>query len=129
MITTWDAVSTLDRMFDDMIGHGRGAATNPRTFKLDVDVRLTEDALLFECDVPGVKQEALDVTLHEHVLTIKGSRDERRTFSRSFELPLSLDEAKLSADLVDGVLSIRIPKLPKPKAIKVQIGNGKPVAQ
>jgi len=137
MLTSWDAVSTLDRMFDDMMGSALGAATNPRTFNPEIDVRTTDEELLVVCDVPGVKQEDLDVTLHEHVLTIKGSRKfESGTegqqvvigrsygaFTRSFTLPSSLDEEKLSADLADGVLTIRIPKLPKAKPFKVPIGT------
>ena len=133
MLTTWDAVSTL---FDDMMGSTLGAATNSRTFTPDIDVRATDEELLVVCDVPGVKQEDLDVTLHEHVLTIKGARKfdsapgqqvvigrSYGSFTRSFTLPSSLDEEKLSADLADGVLTIRIPKSPKAKPMKVQIGT------
>ena len=130
------AVSTLDRMFDDMMGSALGAATNSRTFNPEIDVRASDEDLVFVCDVPGVKQEDLDVTLHEHVLTIKGARKldsapgkqvligrSYGSFTRSFTLPSSLDEEKLSADLRDGVLTIRIPKLPKAKPFKVQIGK------
>ena len=133
MLTTWDAVSTL---FDDMMGSTLGAATNSRTFTPDIDVRATDEELLLVCDVPGVKQEDLDVTLHEHVLTIKGARKfdsapgqqvvigrSYGSFTRSFTLPSSLDEEKLAADLHDGVLTIRIPKSPKAKPFKVQIGT------
>ena len=136
MITTWNAVSTLDRMFDDMMGSALGAATNSRTFTPDIDVRATDEDLVFVCDVPGVKQEDLDVTLHEHVLTIKGARKLESApgqqvllgrsyggFTRSYTLPSSLDEEKLSADLHDGVLTIRIPKVPKAKPFKVPIGS------
>ena len=133
MLTTWDAVSTL---FDDMMGSTLGAATNSRTFTPDIDVRATDEELLLVCDVPGVKQEDLDVTLHEHVLTIKGARKfdsapgqqvvigrSYGAFTRSFTLPSSLDEEKLSADLSEGVLTIRIPKSLKAKPFKVQIGT------
>ena len=133
MLTTWDAVSTL---FDDMMGSPLGAATNSRTFTPEIDVRATDEELLFVCDVPGLAREDLDVTLHEHVLTIKGARKLESgpgrqvllgrsygSFARSFTLPSSLDEEKLSADLSDGVLTIRIPKVPKAKPFKVQIGT------
>ena len=136
MRTTWDAVSTLDRMFDDMMGSALGTATNSRTFNPDIDVRTTEEELVLVCDVPGIKREDLDITLHEHVLTIKGARKFEGTpgqqivigrsygsFTRSFALPTSLDEEKLSADLTDGVLTVRIPKQPKAKPFKVQIGS------
>jgi HSP20 family protein len=50
------------------------------------------------------------------------------TFARSFSLPEHLDDEKLSAKLVDGVLTIEIPRLQKAKPRKIQIGgNGAPV--
>ncbi len=137
MLTTWDAVSTLDRMFDDMMGSALGAATNPRTFSPDIDVRTSDETIVLVCDVPGIKREDLDVTIHNHVLTIKGSRAfeskaaERvvlgrsyGSFKRSFTLPDSLDESKLTADLADGVLTLTLPKQPKAKPFKVEIGSG-----
>lgn len=137
MLTAWNAVSTLDRMFDDMMGSALGAATNPRTFNPDIDVRTNDEQIVLVCDVPGVKRDDIDITLHQHVLTIKGARlfDAKESeqvvlgrsygsFSRSFTLPESLDESKLTADLTDGVLTIRIPKPPRAKPLKVPIGDG-----
>jgi HSP20 family protein len=45
-------------------------------------------------------------------------------FKRTFNLPEHLDEEKLEAQLADGVLTIRIPKHPKAKPRKIQIGSG-----
>lgn len=138
MLTAWDAVSTLDRMFDDVMGSAFGTATNSRTFEPAIDVRASESEVVFMCDVPGVKQEDLEVTLENNVLTIKGMRkfesddDDQRVmlgraygaFSRAFTLPDTLDEENLSANLADGVLTVRIPKHPRAKPRKIQIGSG-----
>jgi HSP20 family protein len=137
MLTTWDAVSTLDRMFDDVMGSAFGAATNPRTFDPAIDVRASETEVAFVCDVPGIKQEDLEITLQNHVLTIKGTRkfeskDHEQvvlgraygSFTRAFTLADSLDEEKLSARLADGVLTVRIPRHPKAKPRKIEIGIG-----
>jgi HSP20 family protein len=137
MLTTWDAVSTLDRMFDDVMGSAFGTATSSRNFDPAIDVRATENEVVFVCDVPGLKQGDLDVTLENHVLTIKGTRkfDSKENeqvmlgraygaFSRSFTLPDTLDEENLAAHLADGVLTVRIPKHPKAKPRKIQIGSG-----
>ncbi|MDP9034553.1 MAG: Hsp20/alpha crystallin family protein, partial [Myxococcota bacterium] len=123
MLTTWDAVSTLDRMFDDVMGSALGTATNSKTFEPAIDVRASESEVVFLCDVPGVKQEDLEVTLENHVLTIKGRRkydsnDNEQVmlgraygaFTRAYTLPDALDEDNLSAHLADGVLTVRIPK-------------------
>jgi HSP20 family protein len=137
MLTRWDAVTTLDRMFDDVMGARLGTATSPRTFDPTIDVRASDNAVVFVCDVPGVKQEDLEVTLENHVLTIKGTRkfeskdDEQvmlgrayGSFARAYTLPDYVDDANLAASLADGVLTIRIPKQAKAKPRKVPIGNG-----
>jgi HSP20 family protein len=142
MLATWNAVSTLDRMFDDVMGSAFGTATSNHTFNPAIDVRASDTEVVFICDVPGVKQEDLDVTLANHVLTIKASRkfdsNENEqvmlgrsygSFSRAYTLPDSLDEEKLSAELADGVLTVRIPKLPKAQPRKIQIGVGSPTKQ
>jgi len=137
MLRTWDAVSTLDRMFDDVMGSMVGTATSARTFDPTIDVRANEDHLVFVCDVPGVKPEDLEVTLENRLLTIKGTRkfdgkqDEQvmlgrayGSFHRAFTLPDYVDDTNLAANLADGVLTIRIPKQAKAKPRRIQIGNG-----
>lgn len=137
MLATWNAVSTLDRMFDDVMGSAFGTATSNRTFNPAIDVRASDTEVALVCDVPGVKQEDLEITLANHVLTIKGTRrfDTQEneqvmlgraygSFSRSYTLPDALDDEKLVAQLADGVLTIRIPKLPKAQPRKIAIGGG-----
>jgi HSP20 family protein len=142
MLSAWSAVSTLDRMFDDVMGSAFGAATSNQTFNPAIDVRASETEIALVCDVPGVRQEDLEITLTDRVLTINGSRrfDSRETqqvmlgraygsFSRSYTLPDALDEEKLAAELADGVLTVRIPKLPKAQPRKIQIAVGSDAKQ
>lgn len=137
MLTTWSAVSTLDRMLDDVMGSAFGTATNARTFEPTIDIRTNEDEIVFVCDVPGVKRDDLEITLESRVLTLTGSRRFERkegekvmlgrsygTFKRAFTLPDHVDEANLTAQLDDGVLTIRIPKQAKAKARKIAILGG-----
>jgi HSP20 family protein len=135
MLNAWNAVSTLDRMFDDVMGSAFGTATSNRTFNPAIDVRANDTEVALVCDVPGVRQEDLEITLANRVLTIKGTRrfESGQTeqvmlgrpygsFSRSYTLPEALDEEKLAAELADGVLTVRIPKLPKAQPRKIEIG-------
>jgi HSP20 family protein len=137
MLTTWDAVSTLDRMLDDVMGSALGTATNTRSFAPDIDVRTNDNEALVICDVPGVKREDIDITVENHVLTIKGTRkfDSRENeqvmlgrtygaFKRAFTLPDDLDDSNLDAHLADGVLTIRIAKHAQAKPRKIQVGTG-----
>ena len=138
MLSAWSAVSTLDRMFDDVMGSAFGTATSNLTFNPAIDVRASDTEVIFVCDVPGVRQEDLEITLANRLLTIKGTRrfdgGENRqvvlgraygSFSRSYTLPEALDEDKLAAELADGVLTVRIPKLPKaqPRKIPITVGS------
>jgi HSP20 family protein len=139
MFSTWQAVSTLDRMFDDVMGSTLGTASerSARRFEPTIDVRANQEEVVFVCDVPGVKQEDLEVTLENQILTIKGTRKyankeneqvvlERAygSFQRAYTLPENLDASRLEAHLADGVLTIHIPKVPKAKPRKIEIGTG-----
>ena len=137
MLSAWTAVSTLDRLFDDVMGSAFGTATSNLTFNPAIDVRASDTEIALVCDVPGVRQEDLEITLANRLLTIKGTRrfdsgDTQQvllgrtygSFSRSYTLPEALDEEKLAAELTDGVLTVRIPKLPKAQPRRIQIGVG-----
>lgn len=138
MLTTWEAVSTLDRVLDDVMGSAIGTATNSRSFSPAIDIHSDEKEVVFTCDVPGVKSDDLEVTLENHVLTLKGMRRFERkenerimlgrtygAFARAFTLPDAVDESNLSAHLENGVLTIRLPKHPKAQPRKIPIlSNG-----
>jgi HSP20 family protein len=100
------------------------------------------EAYTIAMEVPGVAEDALDVTLHEGVVTVSGKKTSTRTdsgetwffserefgaFSRSFRLPPDADAEAMSAELKDGVLTLTVPKrreTPAPGARKVAITKG-----
>jgi HSP20 family protein len=103
---------------------------------------LHEDGdLLVRAELPGVKREDVEVTLHERVLTISGERRaeepregsgyyvmERRhgSFRRSIALPHDVEEGEISARFEAGVLEVRVPGgAPErvPKRIQIE-GSG-----
>jgi len=104
---------------------------------LAVDVYETEDNVIVEAAMPGVKPEEIEVSLTGDVLTIKGEtkaekevkeesyiRRERRygSFCRSVSLPSGLEGDKAEAEFEHGVLKLTIPKAEevKPKVIEVK---------
>ncbi|MGA7119952.1 MAG: Hsp20/alpha crystallin family protein [Polyangiaceae bacterium] len=124
-------------MFDDVMGSMLGTATSTRTFDPSIDVHASDDEVVLLCDVPGIKQDDLEVTLENHVLSIKGTRKFEGkeneqvmlgraygSFNRSYTLPEYVDDDNLTARLADGVLTIRIPKQAKAKPKKIPIANG-----
>lgn len=128
----------LDRLFDDVMtgvaGTALGAASPVRSFSPAFDVRANEEEIVFTADVPGIKQDDLEITLDDGVLTVKGQRRYEGngkdkvwlgrsygSFTRSFTLPETVDPERLSADLADGVLTIRVAQQPKQKPRKITI--------
>ena len=137
MLTTWGPVSLLDRMVDDVMRGSFGTSTNSRSYTPEVDVRSNDDRITFSFDVPGVKREDLEITLEKGVLTVKGSRKfepgspkeqlllgrSYGSFTRSFSLPDHVDEQNLTAKLADGVLVVELPKAPRARPRRIEIGG------
>ena len=105
-----------------------------------MDIVEQDDAYKITVDLPGVKQEDIDVTVHEGVLTINAERkaeemekdeegrvirQERRygKYIRSVKLAQDVEEDKVQAKYKDGVLELALPKKEevKPKKITVAV--------
>ena len=103
-----------------------------------IDVIENEHEYTVNCEIPGMEQKDIDVSIASNVLTIKGekkteqeSKDgkyyKKETWSGSFQrtlpLPGSVDSGKISAKLKDGVLTVLLPKKEeaKPKQISVNV--------
>jgi len=111
-----------------------------------VDVYEDAQQLVLKLEVPGIKQEDLDVRVENQTLTVKGERKfetnekeenfhriERRygSFTRSFTLPQAVDTGAVKASYEHGVLTVSLAKkeAAKPKQVKVEIGSGSATAQ
>ena len=100
-----------------------------------VDIYETGEGLVVKADLPGVAKENLEVRVENNLLTIRGKSThvapgdpiyreyELANFFRQFELNERVDQAKISADLKFGVLTLNLPKAEeaKPRTIDVKI--------
>jgi HSP20 family protein len=103
-----------------------------------VDVHDEKDNLVVQVELPGLKKEEIEISLHDGVLTISGERKTEREnkegetfrseryfgkFQRSVTLPTQVDSDKVQATYKDGVLTIDLPKAEaaKPKQINVSL--------
>jgi HSP20 family protein len=106
-------------------------------FTPDVDIYETEQALVLVADVPGATGEKLELDLHDSQLSLSAPVqpiDQRwkpiyleyeiGNYSRSFRLGQVFDEAKISAQCKDGVLTVRVPKAQKALPRKIQVNMG-----
>lgn len=118
-----------------------GEQTRPgRYYVPDVDIAETADGLWLHADMPGVEPDAVSVELHDNILTVQGdvtpasyegltpiySEYRVGSFLRRFALSPrhGFDAAKVSAKLVEGVLSVHLPKAEEAKRRRVPIAVG-----
>ncbi len=100
------------------------------------DICETEDNVIVQLAVPGVKAKDVDIECEKGMLSIKGERPFVDTgkyyrvetpfgpFERYFEIPRILDVNKVEAIYRDGLLTLTFPKAEeaKPKRIAIQVG-------
>jgi HSP20 family protein len=125
----------LNRFFDDRYFPAAPLADTTR-WTPSVDIHESEEAFTVLADVPGVKPEDMEISLHKGVLTIRGERHVdkeenesnyshreriRGSFMRQFNLPESADEATVTAKSVNGVLEISIPRSKKSQPVNITV--------
>jgi len=94
-------------------------------FEPKVDVAVSEKDYTISFELPGVKKDAVKISLEDGLLTVEGEkkyfeevkssgswRQERRygAFKRSFRLGDGVDQKKISAEFSDGILEIKVAK-------------------
>ena len=110
------------------------------TFNPPFEVVEREDGYTFTADVPGIREQDLDVTVEDGQLLVSGSRaagerhegenyylHERRfgNFTRAFKLPDNADDGRIQAALDSGVLTVTIGKRESAKPRKIPFGQRK----
>jgi len=115
----------MNRLFDDTFrGMGGGASgQGAMTGMPRIDVHDAEENLEVTAELPGVKQEDVDLRLEGDMLTISGEKRQEHedkkahfversygSFSRSIQLPFQPDPDQVQADFENGVLRIRLPR-------------------
>jgi HSP20 family protein len=130
-----DRVNTL---FQDFAGDN-GTVT-AAAFAPAVDVFENGEKVVLKLDIPGIKEEDLDIRVENQTLSVRGERKfeneekeenfhriERRygSFFRSFSLPTTVDTDNVAATYEAGVLKLELKKKTsaQPKQIKIGVAN------
>ena len=141
MLTHWNHFNRLLNDFADVAGSTAWPSSTPtsgvcaQTHWTAADVHETDEALTLTIDVPGLRSEDVEILVEARVLKLSATRTrpevegatthrrERRfgTFSRSFRLGPSLDPSGTAASVVDGVLTVTVPKSAESKAVRVEV--------
>ncbi len=145
----YDPYHEINRLLDDMMGGTAGPARRlgrqqgaVTEWAPAIDALTKDGDLVIRAELPGVKLEDVDISLHDNVLSISGERRaeqeeerggyhirERRygSFRRSVALPEGIDESKISARYEDGVLEVRVESAAvarEPKRIQIEAAGG-----
>jgi HSP20 family protein len=104
-----------------------------------LDVFDEKDSFYVTCELPGMKREDIDISIHNGTLTISGERKFDREekegetfrseryfgkFQRSVTLPASVESANVKASYRDGVLEVHLPKSEEAKQKHIEVNVG-----
>jgi HSP20 family protein len=127
----------MNRLFED--ASQRRASEVERSDELEeadwypaADVYENDSEYTVAVDLPGIDREALDISIDDNRLTIRGKRTDRDTtrhrgecpkgtFLRTFSVPGSVAQNDIRADYKDGVLQVHLPKHAERKAERIEI--------
>ncbi|GAB0104754.1 Hsp20/alpha crystallin family protein [Nocardia sp. JMUB6875] len=136
----WDPFRDFDNLFGQM-SKFMDETFGPREdlrgrWMPPADLTETDDAYLVQVDVPGVRQDDIEIELFGAELRVRGEVKQvekegifrhrtRRTgeFDYRVTLPQDIDADNISARLADGVLTVRAPKSEQTKPRRIEITN------
>ncbi len=133
-----DSLASVQREMEQYFGHLLNGhpenQTQVRGWRPNVAMWEDADKAYIEVELPGVKTEDVDITVHNGVLQISGQRkapeQERKyavndrvygQFGRAIALPEDVDTESIDAQLVDGVLHVALTKKPEAQPKKISI--------
>lgn len=132
----------MDRLIEDFFGPSPGAdggRPQLQTYALPLDVREIGDHYEIQAPVPGFKPEEVEVTFSGGVLTIRARHSEQARreeggflrrevaygdFQRSIQMPAGIEEDGITASFEDGMLTLVVPKVPRPQPKRIQVSRG-----
>lgn len=121
----------VGRMFDDFFHDFQGGPVDLHREALRVDVDETDELVRVSAELPGVAPGDVDLAVEDGLLTIRGEKrassdEESRgvhqsersfgAFLRQVRLPAEVDAEKAEASFENGVLTVRLPKLPEERS-------------
>lgn len=130
--------SEIDRLMGAM-AQAAPRSTLPTRWAPSADVIERDDEIVITAELPGVKDEDVEITIDDGVLRIAGTRElseevdddryhriERSYggFERTFTLPPGVDEDAIQAGIAYGVLKITIPKPTAAEPRRIAINPG-----
>jgi len=131
-----DLREEIDRFFESPLNGLSRATQFLGEWAPTLDVFEDKESFVVNAELPGMKREEIDVSLHDGSLIISGERksetkkEDAQThhterfygrFQRTVALPKSIAADKVKADYKDGILTVTLPKTEEAKPKKIDI--------
>ncbi len=126
----------MEQMFRSLLAPAAGAISQEGVWHPPVDVYETQQALVVKVDLPGMKGQAVDVSIEDNHLFIEGERSgdaepdpeslfyserAKGAFHRIIHLPENVDAESTEAKYEDGVLTVTMPKAGREGGRRIEI--------
>lgn len=142
----WGELAEMERRMDETMRYPlmtwrhpllwRRVPTENMAWLPSLEMYEKEDKVVVRAEIPGMKQEEIDISVEDSTLTIKGERKAESEvkdedyyrcelsygrFSRSIALPSKVQAEQVAASYDDGILEITLPKSPEAKPKKIAV--------
>ena len=116
----------MNQIFEDALARSRGREEGLRSgmWTPAVDIYESNDSVVVKAELPGVEKDQISVEVKDGILSLRGERKFEKevkeesyhriersygSFQRSFSLPVSVDQEKVTAQFKNGVLEVTVP--------------------
>ena len=124
----------MDRMYDSTFGSSLRSPAPLSRWNPAVNVYQDKDQFIVVAELPGLKKEEIEISLHDDTLTISGERKREGSseqvllterfygkYQRSLTLPTAVDPDKVKASYRDGLLQVVLPKAEEAKSKQIEV--------
>ena len=124
----------MDRIYYSTFGSSFRSSASLSRWNPAVNVYQDKDQFIVVAELPGVKKEEIEISLHDDTLTISGERKREGSseqvllterfygkYQRSLTLPTAVDPDKVKASYRDGLLQVVLPKAEEAKSKQIEV--------
>lgn len=131
-----DLREEIDRLFEEPLAELTRGSQVLSGWTPAMDLYEDKDNVFVRVEVPGMKKEDIDLSLHNGTLSVSGERKSEDTykdadvyraerffgrFQRTVTLPTSVATDKVKAEYKDGILTVTLPKAEEAKAKQIEL--------
>ncbi len=136
----WADLQKLQSEINDLFDVGarsENAGLFDRSVSPPVDIIESEHDFSIICELPGLEQKDIDLSITSNIITIKGEKKGKNelkekgklykkeswsgSFQRTLSMPESIDSEKIKAELSNGILTINVLKKEEMKAKQIAV--------